>query len=402
MNKITLAACSITLFCACNNSPKEEKAPALPEQTISRPDNFAEDLSFLREFSRPVVLKDSTSKSVIALVAGWQGRVMTSTVADDGRSLGWLNYGTIENGKQFHFSTFGGEDRLLFGPQPDSTLLFPAHGAGDTLVRTALPDPLRDSTLLNQVSSARGVTVFEGTANLLSNKGSILSTHISRTITLLSRRDLHNYLGASLHRSVHAVGFHSDNILTNTGTHRWDTATGTTAIRIRGMFPVSPATIAIIPLRKGGTLLSGTPLPKERLLIKNDIAFLRTDGNFDMEAGFSQASGLNYMGIYDPERKVLTVIQFTMPRSPQLYLGETQGDGRPEVFRIRNNGPGNTAARGRFVEVQSASPAALLKPKGKMQHYHRTIHLEGSEKHLGEITKKLFGVGLKEITTALP
>lgn len=399
MHKSIPAACLLTLFFACNNNNSQQaKAPVLQEQTISRPDNFAADVDFLRAFASPAVLKDSTSKSAIAIVAGWQGRVMSSTVAGDGRSFGFLNYGTIENGKQFHFSTFGGEDRLLFGPLPDSTALAPI----DSLPATPLPDPLRDSALLRQVSSAKGIISLEGEAQLPNTKNNILSAHITRTITLLSRRDLHNYLGADIHRSVHAVGFHSDNILLNAGTQRWDTTHGTTAIRIRGMFTAGPQSIGIIPLRKGGKVRTGTPIPKERLLVNNDVAYFRADGNFDMELGVQQASALNFMGIYDPERKLLTVIQFTLPRNPALYLGETATDARAEVLTIRNNGPENAVARGRFVEVQSTSPAALLKPKGRMQHFHRTIHLEGSEKHLGEITKKIFGVNLKEITTALP
>ncbi|WP_298707681.1 DUF6786 family protein [Chitinophaga sp.] len=398
MHKSIPAACLLTLFFACNNNSQQAKAPVQQEQTISRPDNFAADIDFLRAFTSPAVLKDSTSKSAIAIVAGWQGRVMSSTVADDGRSFGFLNYGTIENGKQFHFSTFGGEDRLLFGPLPDSTALVP----NDSLPATPLPDPLRDSVLLRQVPSAKGVITLEGDALLPNSKNNPLNAHITRTITLLSRRDLHNYLGADIHRSVHAVGFHSDNILLNTGTQRWDTSHGTTAIRIRGMFAAGPQSVGIIPLRKGGKVHTGTEIPKERFLVKNNVAFFRADGNFEMELGVQQASALNFMGIYDPERKLLTVIQFTLPRNPALYLGATATDTRAEVLTIRNNGPENTVARGRFVEVQSTSPAALLKPKGRMQHFHRTIHLEGSEKHLGDITKKIFGVNLKEITTALP
>ncbi|WP_423737752.1 DUF6786 family protein [Chitinophaga caseinilytica] len=402
MHKSIPAVCLLSLLFACNNKPREAKAPVQQAETISRPDNFAEDLAFLRDFTSPAILKDSTSKSSIAIVSAWQGRVVTSTVADDGRSFGWLNYATIENGKQYHFSTFGGEDRLLLGPSPDSALQFPAHGSADSATATVIPDPLRDSAVLRQVSSAKGVTVYEGNINLPSAKGTILNAGISRTISLLSRRDLHNYLGADIHRSVHAVGFHTDNIIVNTGTHRWDTAFGTTAIRVRGMFPVSANSIAIIPLKPGGNVSSAAPLPKERFVVKNNVAFFRADGNFEAELGVKQAAALNFMGIYDPERGVLTVIQFTMPRQAQLYLGETATDARAEVFRIRNNGPGDTNAPGRFLEIQSSSPAALLKPKGRMQHFHRTIHLEGSEKHLGEITKKIFGVTLKEITAALP
>ncbi len=402
MNKFTLAACSIALFCACNNSPKPEKAPEQPTETISRPDNFAEDLTFLREFAKPAVLKDSTSKSAIAIIPEWQGRVITSSVEENGRSFGWLNYATIENGKIDEFSTYGGEDRFLTGPEIAPATDTAISPNSDSLIQhTALP-AITAVKPLQQVTSAKGVTVFEGPIDLQSKSGHTLHNSITRTISLLSRRDLHNYLGADIHRSMRAVGFHSDNILINTGDHRWDTAYGTTSIRIRGSFPVTQSSIAIIPLRPGGTVESSAALPKERLLIKNNMAFFRADGNLTAEIGVKQFSALNFMGLYDPEREVLTIVQFTLPRNPQFYLGETMEDNRAEVLTIRNNGPENPYARGRFLEVQSASPAALLKPNGRLQHFHRTIHLQGSEKHLSEITKKLFGVTVKELKATLP
>lgn len=396
MHKFTPAICFLSLFCACNNNRQETKAPVREERTISRPDNFADDVTFLRQFASPAVLKDSTSKSSIAIVAAWQGRVVSSTVADDGRSFGWLHYAAIETGKSSPLSTYGGEDRLLFAPLPDTV------PATDSLLHAPPPNPLEDSAALRLVSSAKGVTVLEGTLHLPNTKGNILTADVSRSVTLLSRRDLHNYLGADIHRSVHAVGFHSDNVIVNANTQRWDTAYGTTAIRVRGQFPASQASVAIIPLRPGGSVSGAASLPKEQFTIKNNVAFFRADGNSGLEIGVQQPSALNYMGIYDPERKLLTIVQFTLSRTPQRYLAESATDARTDVFRIRNNGPGNTEARGRFVEVQSASPAALLKPKGRMQHFHRTIHLEGSERHLGDITRKLFGVNLKEITSALP
>lgn len=402
MNKFTLAACSIALFCACNNSPKPEKAPEQPGETISRPDNFAEDITFLREFAQPAVLKDSTSKSAIAIIPAWQGRVITSSVEENGRSFGWLNYSTIENGKADEFSTYGGEDRFLLGPEPTPVIDTTVSENGDAVTKHATPPALPSTRTLQQVSSAKGITVLEGAIGIQSKNGNTLHTSVSRTISLLSRRDLHNYLGADIHRSMRAVGFHSDNIIINSGDHRWDTAYGTTSIRIRGVFPVTQASIAIIPLRPGGTVENSAALPKERFLIKNNIAFFRADGNLSAEIGVKQQSALNYVGLYDPEREVLTVVQFTLPRNPAFYLGETMEDNRAEVLTIRNNGPENPYARGRFMEIQSASPAALLKPKGRMQHFHRTIHLQGSEKHLGEITKKLFGVTVKELKAALP
>ncbi len=263
MHKYIPAICILSLFCACNNnSKKEAKAPVQTEQTISRPDNFAEDLKFLREFASPAVLKDSTSKSAIAIVNAWQGRVVTSTVADDGRSFGWLNYATIENGKQYHFSTYGGEDRLLFGPTADSPCCprarFYRHHITCATTRS-IAGHIRASAYFLRQRRYR----LEGNLHIPNNKGNIISADVSRTVTLLSRRDLHNYLGADIHRSIHAVGFHSDNIITNANSQRWDTAYGATSIRIRGTFPVSQKTIAIIPCAPEAPSLPRVLCPKK-------------------------------------------------------------------------------------------------------------------------------------------
>src|SRR5690606_37151857 len=72
---------------------------------------------FLKKYVRVIELKKNNS--AIALIPGWQGRVMTSTAeGDKGFSFGWINHKLIESGViQPHINAFGGEERLWLGPE---------------------------------------------------------------------------------------------------------------------------------------------------------------------------------------------------------------------------------------------------------------------------------------------
>ena len=52
---------------------------------------------------------------------------------------------------------------------------------------------------------------------------------------------------------------------------------------------------------------------------------------------------------------------------------------------------------GKFYEIESSSPAAMLAPGGSLQHIHRTIHLKGSKEDLDKIALKILGVTVDAI-----
>jgi len=56
----------------------------------------------------------------------------------------------------------------------------------------------------------------------------------------------------------------------------------------------------------------------------------------------------------------------------------------------------------RFLGFLASVGAAALRPGKSLMHIHRTIHLRGEEKDLDAVARKTLGVGLQEITTALP
>ena len=65
------------------------------------------------------------------------------------------------------------------------------------------------------------------------------------------------------------------------------------------------------------------------------------------------------------------------------------------------DGPGQPPL-GPFYEIESSSPAAALAPGQTIQHVHRTMHLQGPESELDEISRAVLGVSIVEIVRALP
>jgi hypothetical protein len=73
-----------------------------------------------------------------------------------------------------------------------------------------------------------------------------------------------------------------------------------------------------------------------------------------------------------------------------------------DVVNSYNDGPAAPGARplGPFYELETSSPAADLNPGESLKHVHTTIHIQGQEKELEPIARKIFGVSLEEIKRA--
>ena len=404
--------CGAVVLAACGTGQQKQPAqqPAQKDGAISRPENFGADVAFLQSHVETIILKDSTSKAAVAVVPAWQGRVMTSTAAgDDGRSLGWLNHNLIADGKiQPHINAYGGEDRFWLGPEGSQNSFYFAPGDTCDFAHWQVPAAI-DSEPFAVVEKGRGTVSFEKEMALTNYKGHLFNIKARRTITLIARRDIRNYLGLDLHKSINAVAFHSANSITNSGKTKWDTAYGMPSIWILGMFPASAQNMVLVPLKTGNTVndVYFGKVPADRLAIVNKIAYFKADAAYRSKIGVTQANAFNYLGSYDAEHKVLTIVQFTMPRSPQRYVNAIWGP-QPDAFggdalNAYNDGPAvpGQPQLGRFYEMESSSPAAGLKPGASLEHYHRTIHLQGEEKRLGPIAEKLFGVSLADIKKKL-
>ena len=92
---------------------------------------FGEDVRFLSEHVRTVVLGNDAQGPRVAVVPAYQGRVMTSTATgDQGTSFGWINYEHIASGENSpHINVYGGEERFWLGPEGGQFSIFFPPGA---------------------------------------------------------------------------------------------------------------------------------------------------------------------------------------------------------------------------------------------------------------------------------
>lgn len=399
-------------FCCSFLACKQKPASSGNQQAALQPSaiTFGSDVSFLKQHSDAIVLKDSTSKSAIVVVPAWQGRVMTSTAAGDtGRSYGWINYDLIEEGKpQPHINAYGGEDRFWMGPEGGQYALFFAPGASFDIANWQTPAPL-DTEPFTVISQSKATVVLQKKMQLTNYQGTVFNLQVDRTVTLIARKDIPNYLGVELHKSLKAVAYQSANVVINTGQNTWDVTHGLPSIWILGMFPASKNTTVIIPYKskqQEEKVVNDNyfgKVPKERLTINEKTILFRADGAYRSKIGLKQRNSYNYLGSYDAQQQVLTIVQFTLPSKPLLYVNsawEQQTDPyHGDVVNAYNDGPPSDSIKqlGNFYEMESSSPGLRLTPGGHHDHYHRTFHITGAEKHLNILSKYLFGSDLTSL-----
>ena len=78
-------------------------------------------------------------------------------------------------------------------------------------------------------------------------------TDVNRKIQVLDRSTIEQWLNISYGSDVKAVGYFTENSVTNTGKFQWSDSTGMPCIWMLDMFPPSPNTTVIIPYKKDST-----------------------------------------------------------------------------------------------------------------------------------------------------
>ena len=103
---------------------------------------FGDDLEFLRQRNDVILLASGDAQ--VAVVAAYQGRVMTSTSGGlGGPSFGWLNREHIAAAKRVpHINVFGGEDRFWLGPEGGQFSIFFKEGDSFDLEHWQTPESI--------------------------------------------------------------------------------------------------------------------------------------------------------------------------------------------------------------------------------------------------------------------
>jgi hypothetical protein len=375
---------------------------------------FDDDVAFLKNHTKVIIL-GSKEGARVAVSPELQGRVMTSTAGGpEGLSFGWINRELLASGENNpHMNAFGGEDRIWLGPEGGQFSIFFKAGAPFDLDHWFTPPPLNEGTF-DVVSQEAGNVHFKKAMHLVNYSGTVFDLDVERTVQLLDK-DRVAALGISLDwAGLSAVAFESENRVTNTGLQPWAKQTGLLSIWILGMFNPSPETTIVIPFKPGpepelGPVVNDAyfgKVPADRLIVKDGILFFKGDGRYRSKIGISPLRVKPFLGSYDAAHRVLTIVHFSVPSETADYVNSMwQVQDKPfagDSANSYNDGPASPGAKplGPFYELESSSPAAALKPSQSVNHIHTTLHFQGDEKRLDEISRRVLGVGLAEIKAA--
>jgi hypothetical protein len=394
--KTILLLCSVFFF-ACNSTSKKE--------TNMQQGTFGYDLDFLRKHHKDLVLLENGDAQLIVLPA-YQGRIMTSTAEGNaGASFGWLNHELIASGKfTEHFSAFGGEERFWLGPEGGQFSIYFKKGVDFKFENWFVPKEL-DTEAFDLVASDKTSAQFEKQMHLENFSGTSFDLKVNRKISLLDDSAIQVLLG-KLPTGVKAVGFQSDNMVTNTGMAEWNKSSGMLSIWILSMLNAGDKTTIAIPYKQGDTASLGKivtddyfgKVPAERLKVADGLILFKADGNQRSKIGLSPARALPMAASYDATNNVLTIAQFSLPEGKTDYVNslweQQQYPFAGDAVNAYNDGPIEGKQMGKFYELESSSPAAALAPGQSLSHFHRTIHLKGTKESLNEIVQRLLGVGI--------
>lgn len=375
---------------------------------------YQQDMELLKAHVDVVELKDESGGARVAIVAAYQGRVMTSTAdGPDGWSLGWINEHLITSGETLpHINPYGGEDRFWLGPEGGQFAVFFEEGAPFDLEHWQTP-PLVDTEPFDIMAADGNRAVFRRQASLTNRAGFAFDLQIDRTVRLLEESDVRSHLGVDVPTGVDFVAFESENRVTNVGEQTWAKETGLLSIWILGMFPPSDGATVVIPFAPGpeeklGPVVNDAyfgKVPPDRLIVESDRLFFRGDGRHRSKIGISPHRAAPVCGSYDPERRVLTLVQLTLPIAHDYVNSMWEIQDEPyggDAVNSYNDGPPEPGAKplGPFYELESSSPALALGPGESYVHVHRTVHFQGPPDVLDPIARAALGVGIVEIEAA--
>ncbi len=406
MNRFRIAVVlGMAVFSGCISMPRG-----------ARRTTFQDDVEFMRKHLDIVVLSDKTARSQVAVAPELQGRVMTSTaMGASGDSYGWINRELIASGETLeHINVYGGEDRFWIGPEGGQFSVFFAKGVPFDLEHWFTPAPI-DTEPFGMVSQDGRKLVLCKNMELKNYSGTEFSLRVDREVRVLEQAEISKALGIEPVPAVRAVGYESRNSMMNSGTVPWTRETGLLSIWILGMFNPSPSTTVVVPFVAGDEKLLGPAVndayfgkvPEERLVVGDGVLFFSGDGQYRSKIGLSPQRAKPVLGSYDAESRTLTLVQYNKPNGTRDYVNSMwelqEKPYRGDVVNSYNDGPPAPDAKplGPFYELETSSPAAKLGVGGTMAHIHRTIHLTGPEDALDPIARKLLGVGIAEIKTAI-
>jgi hypothetical protein len=391
-------------FSGCNN-PKKKNMNEYKEGT------YGYDLHFLKEKDKGlIVLKGDNEKAEVIVSPKYQAKVFTSTSnGPEANSLGFVNHDVLNSDvPDEHMNGYGGENRFWLGPEGGQYSIFFEPGREQIFDYWHTPKAIDTESWDVKETSSTEVTLVKE-MELKNYLGSILRISADRQIKLLSSGQIEQELEAQLPDGINAVAYSTVNKITNRNDFRWDEKTGTVCIWMLDMFNPSDSAVTVVPYNEGDEkdlgIIASTgyfgEIPSDRIRYENGILCLKTDGKYRSKLGMSAGRTKAIAGNYDPLSKRLTIITFDADPTA-VYLNQAwnpdldplEGD----ALNAYNDGPlEDGSIMGPFLELESCSPAAFLKPGESRSHRHNVFHFTGEEAVLSPISEELLGVSLEKV-----
>lgn len=386
------------------NTTKVEKA--MIEEV--KEGTYGYDKTFLNKHVKTIELKNENA--AVLVIPQYQGRVMTSTCCgENGSSYGWINYHLIKSGKTLeHMNGYGGEERFWLGPEGGQFSIFFKKGTEFDFENWFTPKEI-DTEAFDLISSNASEVVLGRTMLLENYSGRLFNLEVERKINILSSSEIEKELGISLN-SAKAVAYKSANKLTNIGESQWTEQSGMLSVWLLAMLNPSAKATIVIPVKQGDEKSLGKTvnddyfgkIPASRLKISSNTVFFKGDGQSRGKIGISPQRAKPFLGSYDAENKILTIVKVKLPENTTRYVNSAwELQDEPflgDALNAYNDGPLEDGSQmGPFYEIESSSPALGLKPKESYTHIQTTYHFEGKEKDLNSISEKILGVSIKTI-----
>jgi len=402
---------AVFLLAQCSPAVKQNNPVVTKGQTTYGKGTYGYDLSFFEgQKIQTIELKDEQSKARLFLVPAYQGRVMTSSAnGNDGLSFGWINYELIQSGEiRAQFNPVGGEERLCIGPEGGPFSICFQQGKEQVFSNWKMHKEV-DTEAFDLITKTSSSVTFSKEFALTNASGTNLKMGVGRMVKLLSKTDAEQALQFPLD-SLDFVAFESENELTNKGETAWTEKSGFLSIWMLSMFTPAEKGVVFIPFKTGSEADMGKivtddyfgKVPADRLIVKEDILFFKTDGKMRTKIGISPKRAMPWLGSYDPDKQALTLLWYSKPETAGKYVNSKWGHQDDplsgDVVNSYNDGPvADGSMLGPFYEMESSSPAAMLSPGEKITHTQRIFHITGDEAQLSKITVKLFNVPVSEI-----
>ena len=412
--RLCLYATLIVFWGGCSQKKNDMNESHLAD-TSRTASTFQEDVDFLKKYIDVMILHDSAAQGKVAVSAALQGRVMTSTSGgDNGSSYGWINRQAFTSGDTSeHMNAYGGEDRIWLGPEGGQFSIYFNKGKAFNLDNWHVPHVI-DLAHYEVASSSINEAVFTKETKLTNYSGTVFNIGLKRTIRIIEKNEaLKNLNLGNEAKNVPIVAFESINELKNNSKDGWRKETVLLSVWILGMFNPSPGAVIIIPYQGEKSELRQIVndgyfgrIPDDRLKLVGKTVFFKADGEYRSKIGMLPENAPEYLGSYDLDNIVLTVVKYNKPDNELDYvnsLWEVQKEPyRGDAINAYNDGPPAPGAKplGPFFELETSSPARELDPGKSVTHRHTTFHFKGTEEELDPIMKKLFNISIEQAKKA--